>query len=83
MQFNRVAAFPARSSTSTTNSSSAMVAALLVERKDPKDYPHSFNYDWYLVAVAADGTQFQSRPIHSTEPNHHSSSPSTWFDGVR
>ena len=83
-QFNRIAVYSynAEISLSSTLSSSGIVATLLTERIDPKDAPRIFNYNNYQIAKAEDGRLFLSPPIKTVDPKHHSSSPSTWFDGL-
>jgi len=75
---------PTDAHSSATGSSSRMLAVLLTERIDPKDRPKYYNNNFYLTAESSDGRIFQSGPIvpTSTDPAHHSSSPSTWFDGL-
>lgn len=82
--FNRLGVFglPVQSTISSTSPSTGIVAAWMTERIDPKDYPKLFNYNLYLIAQTTDGKYFQSPPIIPTDPTHHSSSPSTWFNAV-
>ena len=82
-QFNRISAYcshPVDKLSSTL--SSATLAVLLTERIDAKDDPKVFNYNLYLVAETTDGKLYQSPPIIPTDPTHHSSSPSTWFNNL-
>ena len=53
---------------------------LWTERIDPKDSPRIYNYNYYLIAETTTGELFQSSPKIPKNPEHHSSSPSTWFD---
>jgi len=80
-QFNRII-FYSRPKIKTQNSSllSASLNALLTERIDLKDFPKIYNYNMYVVAETTDGKLFQSPPIKPTDPKHHSSKPSTWFE---
>ncbi len=83
-QFNRIVAYcpnPAGELSSISSSSGALTA-LLTERIDAKDYPKVFNYNVYLIAQTTDGKLYQSPPIIPTDPTHHSSSPSTWFNNL-
>lgn len=83
-QFNRIVAYsqnPAGELHSTVPSTGTL-ASLLAERIDLKDYPKVFNYNIYLIAETTDGRLFQSPPIIPTDPAHHSSSPSTWFNSL-
>jgi len=66
----------------STAPSTAIRGALLTERIDQKDDPKIYNYNVYLIAETTDGRHFQSGPIAPSEPTHHSSSPSTWFEGL-
>lgn len=77
--FRRIAAFCGALCGST---SSSVIASLLTERLDRNDYPKEFNYNLYLIAETTDGRQFQSPPINPSDPKHHSSSPSTWFNDL-
>ena len=83
-QFHRILAYRPHppSSLSSTSPSTGALAVLLTERVDPKDYPKSFNYNLYLIAETTDGRLFQSPPIVPTDPTHHSSLPSTWFNNL-
>jgi hypothetical protein len=83
-QFNRILAYcPQPGATPrAASSSSRILAALLTERLDPKDYPQFYNYNLYLIAETTDGRLFQSPPVVPSNPTHHSSSPSTWFEGL-
>ena len=67
----------------STESSTGLIGALVTERIDPKDSPQIFNYNVYLLARSADERPYQSPPIATNDPPHHSSLPSTWFDGLR
>ena len=80
-QFNRVLAYslPTDSKLHSTLPSSNLTA-LLTERIDMKDDPNIYNYNIYLVAETTSGKLYQSPPIIPTDPAHHSSRPSTWFD---
>ena len=66
----------------TTSPSSSFHGALLTERIDEKDYPQKYNYDIYLIARTTDGWLYHSGPRKPFEPAHHSSSPSTWVEGL-
>lgn len=77
--FRRIAAF---SGSLSGSASTSIIASLLTERLDPEDYPKEFNYNLYLIAETTDGRLFQSPPIIPSEPKHHSSSPSTWFNNL-
>ncbi len=83
-QFNRILAYSrhAESDLQSSSASTGILGALMTERIDPKDAPRIFNYNIYLIAETIDGRLFQSPPIRPTDPAHHSSSPSTWFDGL-
>lgn len=83
-KFRRILAYSPHSASplSSTLPSAGALAALLTERLDPRDYPKSYNYNYYLIAEATDGRLFQSRPKVPSDPSHHSSSPSTWFDNL-
>lgn len=83
-QFNRILAYSqiAESNLKSTLPSSGILATLLTERIDPNDAPYIFNYNTYPIKRAEDGTLFLSPPINTTDPKHHSSSPSTWFVGL-
>lgn len=83
-QFQRILAYRPHpvSRLSSTSPSAEVLAALLTERVDPKDNPKSFNYNFYLIAKTTEGSLFQSPPIASTDPTHHSSLPSTWFNNL-
>jgi hypothetical protein len=81
-QFNRILAFSQLAALGTTLPSTGVVAALLTERIDPSDAPKIHNYNFYLIAESSSGEYFQSPPIRSSDPAHHSSAPSTWFEGI-
>ena len=83
-QFNRIGAFalPAQSSLVGTIPTTGVVGVLLTERIDPKDAPNIYNYNLYVMAETTDGRLFQSPPIVPSDPKHHSSSPSTWFNSL-
>ena len=81
-QFARILAFSQLANVSSTLPSTGYVAVLLTERIDPEDAPKIHNYNFYLIAETTNGDLFQSPPIRPTNPSHHSSSPSTWFDGI-
>jgi len=77
-----VRATPIESQMHATLPSVGVFAALLTERIDPKDYPKVYNCNIHLIAESTDGMLYQSGPIIPTEPAHHSSSPSTWFNSL-
>ncbi len=81
-QFSRILVYLDRpgSEPQAASASTGVLTALLTERIDPKDAPQVFNYNLYLIAQTTDGRLFQSPPIRPSDPGHHSSSPSTWFD---
>lgn len=81
-QFNRILVYWDKpgSELQAASTSTGTLTALLTERLDPKDAPKIFNYNLYLIAQTTDGRLFQSPPIRPSNPAHHSSSPSTWFD---
>ncbi len=83
-QFNRILVYSnsALAGTTSTSPSTGVVATLLTERIDSKDWPQIYNYNFYLVAETTTGGLFQSSPIVPSEPEHRSSSPSTWFNGL-
>jgi hypothetical protein len=83
-QFNRMFAYCPNLSSELHSSSlsTANLTALLTERIDQKDYPKLFNYNIYLIAETTDGRLFQSPPIIPTDPEHHSSAPSTWLNNL-
>ena len=81
-KFNRLFAFAQPATVGTTLPSTGIVAALLTERIDPKDAPKYLNHNLYLIAESGAGEYYQSGPIRPTDPPHHSSSPSTWFEGI-
>jgi hypothetical protein len=61
-------------------STAKVVARLLTERYDTKDDPRPYNYNFYLFAQSTDGRLFQSPPITTTDPRHHSTGPPQWLD---
>jgi hypothetical protein len=79
---NRILAFSQLVSVGSTLPSTGVVATLLTEGIDPKDAPKIHNYNFYLIAETTGGEYFQSPPIRPSNPTHHSSSPSTWFEGI-
>jgi hypothetical protein len=79
-QFNRILAYSTSPTTGSTAPTTAVVARLLTERIDSKDWPQVYNYNFYLIAETTAGQLFQSGPIVSTDPMHRSSAPSTWFN---
>ena len=83
-QFNRLLAYSrqAESNLHVTSPSTGILAALLTERIDSKDAPQIYNYNIYLIVETKDGKLFHSPPIRPSDPTHHSSSPSTWFNGL-
>ena len=83
-QFNRILAYThrAESNLRVTSLSTGILAELLTERIDLKDAPQIYNYNIYLIVETKDGRFFQSSPIKPSDPTHHSSSPSTWFEGL-
>lgn len=83
-QFNRILIYSHQADirVNTTSPSTGIIAALLTERIDLKDAPHIYNYNIYLIVETTDGRFFQSPPIRPSDPVHHSSSPSTWFDNL-
>ena len=82
-QFNRILAYslPEKQNIKSTLPSSTLTL-LLTERIDIKDYPNIYNYNFYLVAETTNGELYQSKPITPSDPIHHSSKPSTWFDNL-
>ena len=82
-QLRRIGVDPCTSILNGTSASSGIVAALITERYDSKDSPRCWNYDRYLIARASDGNHWMSSPTPSADPPHHSSCPSTWFEGLR
>jgi len=83
-QVNRIGVWfeLAESKLQSTAPSSAIVATLMTERIDPNDAPCIYNYNFYLVAETTDRKLYMSGPIRTTDPAHHSSAPSTWFEGL-
>ncbi|MCX4188350.1 hypothetical protein [Methylophaga sp. OBS4] len=84
-QFNRILSYPfipAEVKLESTLPSSIIAATLLTERIDIKDKPKVYNYNIYLMAESTDGKLYHSPPIRTTNPSHHSTAPSTWFDSV-
>jgi len=85
-QFKRIGVFGLQQASTSLQASlpsvASVVALLLTERLDPKDAPKDYNYNFYVVAESTDGSLYQSGPIISTDPRHHSSSPSTWFNAL-
>jgi hypothetical protein len=79
-QFNRILAYSTSPTTASTARSTGVVARLLTERLDSKDWPQIYNYNFYLIAETTSGQLFQSSPIVPAEPKHRSSAPSTWFN---
>ncbi len=65
---------------SSTATTAAVVGRFLTERFDRKDHPHSFNYNYYLLAESTAGRIFQSGPLLSTDPPHHSTGPAPSLD---
>ena len=63
-----------------TMTTAAVIGRLLTERYDLKDLPKPFNYNFYLLTETTRGELFQSAPIPTTDPLHHSASASTWFN---
>jgi hypothetical protein len=80
-QFNRFT-IHAESKLQSTSPPSGIIAKLMSERIDLKDDPYIYNYNIYLIAETTDGRFFQSPPIKTIDPKHHSVSPSTWFDDL-
>ncbi len=64
----------------STRTTAGVIGRLLTERYDPKDLPKPFNYNFYLLTQTTGGQVFQSEPIPTTDPLHHSESASTWFN---
>ena len=58
-----------------------VVARLLTERYDSKDF-RSYNYNFYLISRSTDGRLYQSPPIRTSEPQHHSSAPPDWLESI-
>jgi len=56
-----------------------IVAYLITERSDAKD-DLPFNFNVYLIAESTDGRLYQSPPIPTIDPAHHSSGASTWLE---
>src|SRR5258708_10183297 len=83
-QFNRILVFslPAESTLRSTSSTTGILGALLTERIDSKDAPSIYNHNHYLIAETSDRQFCLSPPRKTADPPHHSSSPSTWFDGL-
>ena len=61
-------------------STAKVVARLLTERYDTRDEPRPYNYNFYLFALSTDDRLFQSPPIRTTDPRHHSSDSPEWLD---
>ena len=80
-QFNRFT-IHAESKLKSTSPPSGIIATLMSERIDLKDAPNIYNYNIYLIVETTDGRFYQSTPIKTNDPKHHSTSPSTWFDGL-
>ena len=64
----------------STATTAAIVGRILTERFDRKDDPLSFNYNYHLLAESTGGLVFQSGPMRTTDPPHHSADPSTSLD---
>lgn len=60
-------------------STASIVARLLTERHDVKD-SKPFNYNFYLIAESTDGQLYQSPPIRTVDPAHHSTKRPDWLE---
>lgn len=80
-QFNKFT-IHAENKLQSTSPPTGIIATLMSERIDLKDYPYIYNYNIYLITGTTDGRFFQSTPIKTNDPKHHSTSPSTWFDDI-
>jgi len=82
-QFRRILIYcpDAANPVPSTETTAAVIGRFLTERYDVKDLPKPFNYDFYLLVESTSGGAYQSAPIRAEVPAHHSSAPSTWFDG--
>ena len=58
----------------STATTANVVGRILTERFDAKDDPRPWNYNYYLLAETTRGV-FQSGPLRTTNPPHHSSGP--------
>ena len=56
----------------STATTASVVGRILTERWDRKDHPRPWNYNYYLLAESTAGI-FQSGPLRTTDPAHHSS----------
>jgi len=63
----------------STATTASVVGRILTERFDRKDYPRPFNYNYHLLAQSTRGV-FQSGPLRTTNPPHHSSEPPSELD---
>jgi hypothetical protein len=82
-QFRRIAVYcpdPA-SPLASTATTAAVIARMITERYDERDWPKPYNYNAYLVVESTRGDVYQSEPIRPAAPPHHSSG-STWLDGL-
>jgi hypothetical protein len=57
-----------------------IIGRLLTERYDRKDQPKPYNYNFYFLAQSTSGEVFQSGPMRTVSPAHHSSAPPEWLD---
>ena len=67
----------------STATTAAVVGRILTERFDRKDHPSSYNYNYYLIAESTSGVAFQSGPLRTTDPPHHSTGPADSLDAYQ
>jgi hypothetical protein len=56
-----------------------IVAHLITERVDPHD-KKPLNFNLYLIAESTDGRHYQSPPLRTTDPVHHSTGVPKWLE---
>ncbi|PYP94408.1 MAG: hypothetical protein DMD38_15815 [Gemmatimonadetes bacterium] len=78
-QMQRLWIYCPPSGIASTATTAAVVGRMLTERFDRKDYPRPFNYNYHLLAESTAGA-FQSGPLRTTDPPHHSSEPAPALD---
>lgn len=82
-QFNRgwVSFYSTNRPYMTNATTAKVVARLLTERIDPKDFPYDRNYNEYLYIRSTDGGILRSPPLKTKSPRHWLSvRPSTLDD---
>ena len=80
-QFERIFVYcPDYENQISSQTTASIVGRLLTERYDIKDQPKPYNYNFYMLVLSTGGQVYQSPPIVTSSPPHHSSEPASWLN---